>query len=133
MKFSFLLFPLLLAACASPRHRVAADPELFASFPPGVQEAVRAGEVEPGFTPDMVKMALGDPHRVYTRATPDTETTVWQYLRIHRDVSTRPLFVTGSSHSFGSAWIDMEDTREIPLVRVEFVDGVVRAVETLHP
>ena len=133
MRFILPLLTLALAACASPGRRVAANPELFASFPPEVQDAVREGRVEPGFTPDMVEMALGAPHRTYRRATSDGETVIWQYVRIRHDVSTRPFLSGGSRRYSYSTYIDQVDTREIPEIRVEFLDGTVRAVETLEP
>lgn len=127
-----LLLPLLLAACASPQRRIEADPELFQSFPPGARESIRAGRVEPGFTPPMARMALGEPHRVYLRRTADTESEIWQYVWIRRETSTRPLIVGGNSRVSSTAWIDSEDTREIPLLRIEFRDGTAVAVEELR-
>ena len=45
----------LAAGClSSPERRIQKAPEVFAAFPPDVQAKVRKGEVDIGFTPDMV-------------------------------------------------------------------------------
>ncbi len=68
------------AGCAStPDRRIAADRELFESWPQAVQERVAVGEVELGFTQPQVRMALGDPARVTRRVTTDGESAVWIY------------------------------------------------------
>lgn len=52
-----------MLGCASPESRVKERPRLFASFPVEVQEKVRQGHVEVGFTKDMVLIAQGTPDR----------------------------------------------------------------------
>lgn len=72
---------LALAGCQSPtpQDRIAANQALFASWPADVQAKVRAGIVAVGFTPDQVRMALGDPvARSVTGATGGT-TEIWVY------------------------------------------------------
>lgn len=79
------LLPLLAAAallsgCAStPEKRIRQNPELFDSFPAEVQENLRSGRVEIGYTPEMVYFALGAPDRRVTRRTADEEREVWHY------------------------------------------------------
>jgi hypothetical protein len=75
-----VLAVLLLAGCAStPARRIAQHPDVFAAFPPEVQEQVRRGEVEPGFTRDMVFLALGRPARVLHRREAAGVREVWSY------------------------------------------------------
>lgn len=82
---------LLAAGCATPEKRARANSEAVASWPLEVREKVLAGEVEPGFTEEMVLVALGKPDRRYSRITESGRSTIWVY----RD--RRP----GSRLSFG--------------------------------
>lgn len=69
----------LLAACSTPERRVARNKALFETFPPAAQERIRQGEVDVGFTTDMVLIALGKPTRKFTRRTAELEQEVWSY------------------------------------------------------
>ena len=78
-----LLLPflvLLLAGCATtPAERISRNPSVFASWPPEVQAVVRAGRVAIGFTPDQVRMALGNPDRIIVRSSGEGPSEVWVY------------------------------------------------------
>lgn len=71
----------LVSACASPQSRIRNNLELFASFDPEVQERIEAGQVEIGFTEDMVRMALGEPNRRLRQTTQEGESVAWVYDR----------------------------------------------------
>lgn len=91
---------LLLAGCASssPDARIRRNPELFAQYPPAVQERIRAGQIDIGYTEDMVLMALGDPVRRVERMDHSGVTQVWIYSR----QSSSPQFSFGvGMGSFG--------------------------------
>ena len=122
----------LLAACAStPESRIAQNPELFDSLGVAEQAQIRAGRVQPGFTPDMVRLALGAPTRVLTRATPDATVLVWLYYAPDAvPVRSRVLFDAPVHSSAASAWVTIPQPDPLPRVRVEFRDGIVSAVET---
>lgn len=51
----------LVAGCQTTGERIASHGAAFASLDPTTQQAIRQGIVQPGFTPDMVYMALGKP------------------------------------------------------------------------
>ena len=59
------------SGCMSPQQarlrRIEKHRDIFQSFPEDIREKVMAGQVEIGFTPDMVKLALGRPNRIRTR------------------------------------------------------------------
>jgi hypothetical protein len=74
-----LLLAFGLAACASPARRIEKSRALFDALPPAAQQAIRAGRVEPGFTPEMATLALGAPDRAYRRRTADKEQEIWVY------------------------------------------------------
>lgn len=69
----------LLAACGARERRIKRNQELFSSYPPATQQAIREGEVQVGFTKEMVAMALGKPDRVYNRSTEGSTQEIWAY------------------------------------------------------
>lgn len=79
MKRSLLAALLLAAACSSPERRIERNKALYNTFPPPAQEKIKKGEIDIGFTPDMVLVALGKPSRKYSRKTAETEQEVWVY------------------------------------------------------
>ena len=133
----------LLSGCSTPAYRIRRNPELFASFPPDVQEKVRHGRIEIGFDQDMVRLALGRPRRVYARETADGRSEMWAYVQVdvHYDRYRRP-----------DRWVAVRDAKgqytyhvvghrlpwryrreyEYERLRVEFRDGRVVAIETLQ-
>ena len=83
---------MLGSGCVStPASRIKANPSLFASFPPQVQEQVRKGAVAVGFTEDMVRMALGDPDRVILRTTAALQTKIWVYTDVRYSSRMEPI------------------------------------------
>lgn len=66
----------LLAGCAGPGARIERHRAEFERFDPATRQAIERGEVRPGFTPDMVYLALGRPARETTSADGDQ---VWRY------------------------------------------------------
>src|SRR5687768_8091252 len=59
---SFLAIVLLLfaAGCSTPASRISRHQEAFSEWPEAIQEKVRAGQIDLGFTPEQVRVALGD-------------------------------------------------------------------------
>ncbi len=131
-KLFLLLLPLLLAGCATtPADRIARNPAAFAAWPPAVQARVRAGEVALGFTPAQVRMALGAPDRVLTRATTRGTEETWIYgaRRPHLAIGIgvggggRSGYVSGGTVISDAAW------RHGIRLRVTFENGRVSALE----
>jgi hypothetical protein len=83
MKTRAALFAFLLAAaltgCSTVDSRIAKNREAFNTWPPAVQDRVVRGEIDVGFTTDQVRVALGEPDRVWTRTTADGTSQVWSY------------------------------------------------------
>lgn len=70
---------LALAACGGVESRIRRQQALFDGYPPAVQQNIRAGRIEPGYTPEMVRMALGRPDEV--REGGDGAGETWIYRR----------------------------------------------------
>ena len=132
-----LLSALMLAGCASPAYRIRKNPELFASFPPDVQEKVRKGQVDIGFSPVMATMALGRPAHIYRRQTATGTNEVWSYVEVQ---STSSMELVPSAGWYGYPrrgepdwiWADVTTTREYESLRLEFERQKVKAIETLN-
>ena len=89
---------LLVTGCSTVDSRIAKNRDLFNTWPPGVQDKVVVGQIDIGFTPDQVRVALGEPDRVFTRTTGDGTSQVWSY----RDRGPRFSFGVGvGMGSFG--------------------------------
>ncbi|MDR1010495.1 MAG: hypothetical protein LBM04_05125 [Opitutaceae bacterium] len=70
---------LVVAGCSSPAIRIKHNPELFASIPAPEQELIKQGRIGIGFTPDMVKLALGEPDVVARRIDRTGTSEIWRY------------------------------------------------------
>jgi hypothetical protein len=83
MKTRTFVLPVLLAAalsaCATTQSRIRKHQAEFDSYPPAVQQKIKDGKVEVGFTQQQAAMALGKPDRIYRRKTADSDQEVWAY------------------------------------------------------
>ncbi len=131
-----LLLPatlLLLTACSTVESRIASNRALFDQWPAAVQAKVQARQIDVGFRPEMVLVALGDPDGKATRTTAAGTAEVWTYLD-HGPKFSIGLGM-GSSHGHtayagGVAVGSGGEFRDDELLRVIFEGGVVAAIET---
>ena len=70
---------LFAAGCATPAARIERNPEVFNKLAPSDQQLIREGKVAIGFTPEMVKLALGDPDRKFLRTDANGTSESWSY------------------------------------------------------
>jgi hypothetical protein len=128
---------LLLAGCATPARRIQQNQELFDSFPVAAQARIRGGQIDLGFTPEMVRIAFGEPQRKLVRRTPGIEAEIWFYVDTLRSYERQRAELDGLSLAgpggirtvSGSAWVNILQEREVVRSRVEFQNGVVVAIE----
>ena len=96
---AWLSLALFAAGCSTVDSRVAKNRAAFSTWPQAVQDKVAAGKIDVGFTPDQVRVALGDPDRIWSRQTADGMSEVWSY----RDRGSRFSFGFGvGMGSYGS-------------------------------
>lgn len=69
----------LLAGCSTVDSRIDKNRAAFNTWPPAVQDKVVRGQIDVGFTTDQVRVALGEPDRVWSRTTADGTSEVWSY------------------------------------------------------
>ncbi len=136
MKLSFLFCLTLTLAifaggCAStPQSRIKKNPAAFNSAPSEVRAAIEQGRVLVGFTPDQVKLAMGEPDRVLNRTSETEKSEVWIYRE------NKPHLGLGLGLGFGGGSVGTgvgvsTSDREFPdeRMRVVFTAGRVTAVE----
>jgi hypothetical protein len=70
-----------LTACNTTGSRIRRQQALFDSYPPEVQQNIRNGVIEVGYTPEMVVMALGEPDRKAVAQPGEESAEVWTYRR----------------------------------------------------
>jgi len=130
---SLLFLAVLLAGCSTPDSRIAKNRTVFDQLPAEVQQKIRAGRVEVGFTAEMVQLALGEPDRVFTRRSEQGETEVWGYQDHGPRFSIGLGVGTGGRHSAFGGGVAMTSGGHDPdeKIRVEFRGGKVTAVDTL--
>lgn len=72
----------VLVGCSStPQDRISQNRSRYESFPAEVQRKITDGQVDVGFTEEMVTMALGEPGRKFRRADARGESEVWVYYK----------------------------------------------------
>lgn len=124
----------LLAAlgCSSPGSRIKANQAAFDALPAETQTKIRAGKVEVGYTAAMVKMALGEPDRRYTRTTEKGSSEVWAY-RDRGPALSLGFGVGGGSGSTGMGagiGVSTAGDRDEDKIRVVLEGDKVTAVES---
>jgi hypothetical protein len=126
----FLTAALAMAACSTPQSRVKRHQAAFDAAPAAAQQKMLAGEVDIGFTPDQVLIALGDPERVYTRRSSGAATQeVWAYGFGRTGVGLGIGVFSGGPVSTGVSVGTSDDAYGEARTRVVFENGVVHTVE----
>jgi hypothetical protein len=75
-----LLTGVVMAGCASSQmSRIDRNRELYESWPLDIRQAVLDGKIEPGMTPDMVRVAWGEPSDVVIQSVSGDE--IWVYKK----------------------------------------------------
>ncbi len=124
---------LTLAACSTPQSRVSHDRADFDASPPAVQEKIGKGQIDVGFSPAQVQLALGKPDRKYSQKTAGAnDQEVWVYYAhgAHPGVGVGLGFFSGGGPvatgiSVGSGG----PVEEEPSTRVVFEKGAVVSIE----
>lgn len=130
--FALLFSGLLLAGCATVESRIGKHQTAFNSWPADVQQKVRAGKVDIGFTREMVTVALGAPDRLSSRTTAQGVSDVWIYFDKGPKFSLGIGMGSAGRHSAvgGGVVVGDDGWRDEEVMRVIFVGDRVTAIET---
>jgi hypothetical protein len=122
------------SGCATPAARIERNPEVFAKLSPTEQQTIREGKVAIGFTPEMVKLALGEPDRVFTRTDAQGSTESWSYTTYESDAGV--MLYRGFYHRyygwgdpFFPYYMDYPSRRDREYLKVVFAGGKVSSIE----
>ena len=95
-----LLAALGLCACTTPGSRIEQHPDIFQSATPQQQAMIRDGEVGLGFTPDFVRLAMGEPDRITEREDAGGKKVIWHYVSYPNYTTTN----SGYGWGYGRPW-----------------------------
>jgi len=124
-----------LSACSTVDSRIRKQQALFDSYPPAVQNNIRNGRIEVGYTREMVAMALGEPDRKVETQTEDGVAEVWSYRKSVPgfSVGMGSGSYLGSGVGIGSGVSVGEPPRSEDAAIVEFWGGRVARFHTPAP
>lgn len=88
----------VFSGCATPESRIRDNPELFAKLTPQEQQMIREGKVGIGFSPEMVRLAVGDPDKVYSRIDANGASESWSYTTY--ETTSGAYLYTGYYHRY---------------------------------
>jgi hypothetical protein len=125
---------LALAGCATPEARIQRNPELFATLAASDQQTIKEGRAALGFTPEMVRLALGDPDRVTARTDASGTNEVWRYTTYETEGGLylyRGYYHRYYHHRdpFFPYYMNYSGRRDRDYLRVTFSGGRVSAIE----
>jgi hypothetical protein len=119
-----------LGGCSSgPDSRIKKEQAAFEAMPAEVQEKIKAGEVEVGFTPLQVTLARGKPDQIGKRTSAAGEEEVWTYERRRSGLGIGLGVGGGSGGLGGGVGVSSGGRGSEVQSRVVFAKGVVSAVE----
>lgn len=124
-----LLAALILTGCATVEKRIADNATLFASYPPEVQAKLREGSIDIGYTMPMVEIAWGKPRYVMQKKNQEGEFTSWRYTQLNQISNFVPV---DAGYRHGRDWVNITETSELEVKRVDFQQGIVVAFEVLE-
>lgn len=137
--WTFLLPLLLLVGCQTIDRRIQQNAALFATFEPEVQQMIRAGQIDLGFTPEMVEIAWGRPSLKEVRRSEAGQTEIWTYVDRHSVYAGRrfagyehDVYYDRRSNTYRTfmrpVYVSTYRTVETERERVEFQDGKAIAI-----
>lgn len=122
-----------LSACATPDARIRRNQAAFAALSAADQALIKEGKVAIGFTPEMVKLAVGAPDQRWMRKDAAGSVEVWSYTTYDGKDGV-PLF-RGEYHHYAGGYPYFYDNfyargaRAREYFKVTFSEGKVSAVE----
>ena len=132
---------IVFAGCATPESRIKDNPGLFASFPPEAQQNIRQGQIDIGYAPAMVEMALGKPDKIETEKVAEGTREIWSYTdttsTTEQQTYTPSPYVTDKDGDTSYQYrppvtVNSQKLQEYEKLHVEFVGGKVVKIKTAN-
>lgn len=79
MNWGVLVLLALLTSCSTVKTRIHEREKDFSAYPPEIQSQIQNGNIDEGFTEDMVYMARGNPAEKETMTRAGKTVTLWKY------------------------------------------------------
>lgn len=135
-----ILLAFLLAGCSTISSRIKEKAAVYATLDAGTQEKIRLGRVEPGYTTDMVYMALGAPDEAREKTTARGRQLTWIYTSVYHEylgtahVGYRRVVVhnpkSGATYVYlDPVYSDVYRDQVQEDIRIIFHDGKVAVIE----
>ena len=126
---------LAVVGCSTTNSRIRKHQQTFDALPEIVQQNLRGGTIDVGYTPEMVFIALGEPDRKVDRVSEDGMSQVWTWWRSTPGVgiSLGGWNSLGSNVGLGTGVSVGEQGRREQTAVVEFRSGRVRRFEAVAP
>jgi hypothetical protein len=131
---------LAVTGCQTVDTRIKEKPEVFASLDKAVQDKIKQGIIEIGYTPDMVYLALGSPSEKREKITKEGQSEIWVYstyyddysgvspLGYHRRVYFDPM-INAYRIYYSHVYADTYAVEKEERIRVTFHDGKAVVIE----
>ena len=132
---------LVLAGCSTPETRIAKNPEIFNRLTPEEQNLIREGKVAIGFDQEMVRLAVGEPDRIWTRTDAEGSSESWSYTT-YETADGFPLYrgfyhryyggwghPWGYGHTYYPYYLSYPSRRDREVFKVVFKEGRVISIE----
>jgi hypothetical protein len=128
-------FLLVCLSCSTTGSRIEEHQQAFDTWPEHVQQNLRNGVIQVGYTPEMVFIAMGEPSRKVDVVTGEVAAQVWTWSRRRPGVgvSLGGWNAVGPNFGIGSGMSVVESSRRDDVAVVEFRRGVVHRFERLAP
>jgi hypothetical protein len=123
----------MLIGCATPQARINQNQEAFAKLDPADQQLIREGRVAVGFTTEMVRLALGEPDRIYTRTDSSGVNEAWSYTTYETDSGVmlyRGFYHRRRGDPFYPYYLGYPGRRSREYFKVVFSGGRVSLIES---
>ena len=124
---------LALLACSSTGSRIREHQDAFDRYPETVQQKLRNGVIEVGYTPEMVFIALGEPDRKVDVVTGEVAAEIWTWWKSSPGIglSVGGWNSLGSNVGLGTGMTVGERSRREETAVVEFRRDRVHRFEML--
>lgn len=136
-KLMMIFLAVLVASCASPQYRIEKNPSVFAEATSQQKDKIQKGEIDLGFKPGFVELALGKPDKVVEKTLSQNNKPEYLTIWIYTDFKNRP----GSSflisypigrYGYYQPILFNDTTVEEEKFRVVFEKGLVVGFEKTH-